>query len=148
MNPPPPRLPAAGCVTANAKATAIAASTALPPRFMISTPTRDATSLVDATMPFRALTGWRPAARAPWLLGPVNQATLTRMEKMRANAVEDFLFIFVMVEPSIIEMRPEEKCHPGPTWFLPALRVAATLVRPRIVKATAPLLIVQQKNWS
>jgi hypothetical protein len=67
---------------------------------------------------------------------------------MRANAVEDFLFIFVMVEPSIIEMRPEGKCQPGPTWFLPALRVAATLDRPRIVKATAPLLIVQQKNWS
>jgi len=33
--------PAAGCVTASANATAIAASTALPPRFMTSTPTRE-----------------------------------------------------------------------------------------------------------
>jgi hypothetical protein len=51
MNPPPPRFPAAGCVTASAKATAIAASTALPPRFRISTPTFEAISLVEATTP-------------------------------------------------------------------------------------------------
>src|SRR4051812_36422742 len=31
MKPPPPRLPAEGCVTASAKAVATAASTALPP---------------------------------------------------------------------------------------------------------------------
>src|SRR5215475_8581861 len=62
MKPPPPRLPAAGCVTASANATAIAASTAFPPRFMISTPTRDATSFVDATIPCRARTGSRGAA--------------------------------------------------------------------------------------
>src|SRR5712691_2892194 len=38
MNPPPPRLPACGCVTASAKATATAASTALPPRCSASSP--------------------------------------------------------------------------------------------------------------
>src|SRR6185503_18020576 len=62
MKPPPPRLPAAGCVTASANATAIAASTALPPRLMMSTPTRDATSFVDATIPCFARTGSRAAA--------------------------------------------------------------------------------------
>src|SRR4051794_74356 len=39
MNPPPPMLPAVGCVTPRAKPTATAASTALPPFFRISTPT-------------------------------------------------------------------------------------------------------------
>src|SRR5712692_3470062 len=63
MKPPPPRLPAAGCVTANANATAIAASTALPPRFIMSTPTLEAISLVEATMPWRARTGSREAAK-------------------------------------------------------------------------------------
>src|SRR5258708_2304022 len=38
MNPPPPIFPAAGSTTASANATATAASTALPPRFRISTP--------------------------------------------------------------------------------------------------------------
>src|ERR1051325_10158387 len=62
MKPPPPRLPAAGCVTASANATAIAASTALPPRFMTSTPTLEPTSFVDATMPCLARTGSRGTA--------------------------------------------------------------------------------------
>src|SRR6266545_3132130 len=64
MKPPPPRLPAAGCVTANANATAIAASTALPPRFMISTPTCDAILFVEATIPCFARTGSCEAACA------------------------------------------------------------------------------------
>ena len=38
MKPPPPRLPARGSVTASANPTATAASTALPPRFKMSTP--------------------------------------------------------------------------------------------------------------
>src|SRR5579862_2079877 len=38
MNPPPPMLPALGYVTASANPVATAASTALPPAFMISTP--------------------------------------------------------------------------------------------------------------
>src|SRR4051812_13262510 len=64
MKPPPPRLPAAGQVTAIASAVATAASTALPPFFMMSTPTCDAIPLVEATMPWRATTGSRIADRA------------------------------------------------------------------------------------
>src|SRR5687768_5800094 len=64
MKPPPPRLPAAGYVTASAKATAMAASTAFPPRFKMSTPTSDAILFVEATIPFGARTGSREAATA------------------------------------------------------------------------------------
>ena len=42
MKPPPPRLPARGSVTASAKPTATAASTALPPSLSTSRPTREA----------------------------------------------------------------------------------------------------------
>src|ERR1051326_7772859 len=64
MKPPPPRLPAAGQVTASANATAIAASTAFPPCCMMSRPTVDARTLAEATMPCRARTGAREAASA------------------------------------------------------------------------------------
>ncbi len=46
MKPPPPILPARGRVTASAKPTATAASTALPPSRSTSSPTRDACSLL------------------------------------------------------------------------------------------------------
>ena len=46
--------PAVGQVTAIANAVATAASTALPPFFMISTPTSDAILEEDVTMPFNA----------------------------------------------------------------------------------------------
>ena len=62
MNPPPPRFPASGHVTARARATATAASTALPPRFMTSTPTREAMASTVATMPCFARAGSRDAA--------------------------------------------------------------------------------------
>src|SRR6266705_4479618 len=62
MKPPPPMLPALGQVTARARPTATAASIALPPRCMISTPTREAISLVEATIPCRARAGSRDAA--------------------------------------------------------------------------------------
>ncbi len=62
MNPPPPRLPARGSVTARAKPTATAASTALPPRSRISTPTRVARASWLATMPFGASAGCTRAA--------------------------------------------------------------------------------------
>src|SRR5688500_11685287 len=58
MKPPPPRLPAEGCVTASAKPTAIAASTALPPLFKIFRPTSLALASADATAP------WIPTAVA------------------------------------------------------------------------------------
>src|SRR6185437_6297864 len=57
MKPPPPRLPACGCTTASAKPVATAASIALPPSFMISTPAAEANALLLATMPCCACTG-------------------------------------------------------------------------------------------
>src|SRR5437660_10064862 len=62
MNPPPPRFPASGQVTARTNATATAASTALPPRFMMSAPTRDAIASTEATMTCGSRTGRREAA--------------------------------------------------------------------------------------
>ena len=58
MKPPPPRLPARGRLTARAKPTPTAASTALPPAAKIATPTRVAVASWAATMPFSANTGW------------------------------------------------------------------------------------------
>src|SRR5229473_3981410 len=58
MKPPPPILPAWGCTTANANPVATAASMALPPRFMISTPASEAYLLTLTTMALRACTGW------------------------------------------------------------------------------------------
>jgi hypothetical protein len=51
MKPPPPMLPAVGCVTASASAVATAPSMALPPSRMTFQPTPDAMSLCDTTMP-------------------------------------------------------------------------------------------------
>ena len=52
MKPPPPMLPALGCVTASANAVATAASIALPPFARIAAPTSDAVADVVMTMPF------------------------------------------------------------------------------------------------
>src|SRR5688500_13492708 len=51
MNPPPPMLPAVGCVTASANAVATAASTAFPPRCRMLAPTSEAMADVDTTRP-------------------------------------------------------------------------------------------------
>src|SRR5229473_1285278 len=51
MNPPPPIFPAAGSTTARANAVATAASTALPPCFMMSTPTCEPSVSSVATIP-------------------------------------------------------------------------------------------------
>jgi hypothetical protein len=58
MKPPPPRLPAAGYVTASAKAVATAASTALPPCLRMDTPTSDAGPETDTTTPLWHSTDW------------------------------------------------------------------------------------------
>ena len=50
MNPPPPRLPALGRVTASENPTATAASTALPPLFIISIPTSEDNSFCETTI--------------------------------------------------------------------------------------------------
>src|SRR5262245_54355144 len=52
MNPPPPRFPAAGWVTASANPVATAASTAFPPFFRMARPTLDAMGSTDTTAPF------------------------------------------------------------------------------------------------
>src|SRR5262249_22867982 len=62
INPPPPRLPADGHTTAKASPTATAASTAMPPPFTTATPTCDAISLTEETIPCLPRTGGREAA--------------------------------------------------------------------------------------
>ena len=57
MNPPPPIFPFEEEVTASANPTAAAASTALPPIFIISIPTFEACRLVETTMPFSPCIG-------------------------------------------------------------------------------------------
>src|SRR5262245_15164589 len=63
IKPPPPRFPADGHTTASARPTATAASTAFPPRFNTSTPTCEAISLTEETIPCLPRTGGREAAR-------------------------------------------------------------------------------------
>src|SRR5256885_11373067 len=63
MNPPPPRFPAGGCTTASANPVATAASTALPPACMISTPARDANSCTLTTTACGTRTGSVEAER-------------------------------------------------------------------------------------
>ena len=57
MKPPPPMLPAEGWVTARARPTATAASTALPPVCRIATPASVAWISRETTMALRARTG-------------------------------------------------------------------------------------------
>src|SRR5690242_8533563 len=64
MKPPPPILPARGKVTASAKPTATAASTALPPFCRMSAPTRAAKPSCATTMPACPTTLW-PATLCP-----------------------------------------------------------------------------------
>src|SRR5438552_3535356 len=61
MKPPPPMLPAAGCVTARAKAVATAASTALPPSLRMVRPASDPGADTDTTTPLRNSTPLSPA---------------------------------------------------------------------------------------
>src|SRR6266540_1357900 len=73
-------LPAVGCVTASANAVATVASTAEPPAAITSAPTRDATSLCDATIPRVDRVGTAPA---------VSDTAATK----RATAVRECVFI-------------------------------------------------------
>src|SRR5580700_303396 len=72
MNPPPPRFPAEGWVTANAKPTAIAASTALPPACSTATPASVACVSRVTTIAWRACTGCA-AQPQPWRDWPQKQ---------------------------------------------------------------------------
>src|SRR5262245_22592950 len=77
MKPPPPMLPAVGCVTASANAVATTASIALPPSLITSAPIREAISLCDATMPRCARTGT--------VLAPIAIETTAQMMAMRPS---------------------------------------------------------------
>src|SRR5690349_18175935 len=91
MNPPPPMLPAVGCVTASAKAVATAASTAVPPSLIASAPMRDAISLCDATIPLCARTG-------------TDEALMTIVRSAHATAA---------IEVRVLIMKPlDEKASP------------------------------------
>src|SRR5215216_4164342 len=63
MYPPPPMLPAAGHVGTSAKPTATAASTALPPRFRISTPASLASGALLAIIACGANAAFAPAGK-------------------------------------------------------------------------------------
>src|SRR4051812_20990679 len=62
MNPPPPILPALGCVTASANAVATAASTAVPPLASTAAPASQAGADVQTTRPSFDETPWSFAA--------------------------------------------------------------------------------------
>ncbi len=64
MNPPPPTFPAAGHVTANARAVATAASTAFPPWLSAARPTSLAGGETVTTMPHAGSAGCRPSRDA------------------------------------------------------------------------------------
>src|SRR5687768_123780 len=73
MKPPPPMLPALGCVTLSARPTATAASTALPPFFRMEIPTAVACFSALVTAPPRPVATSVPAVAgaAPTSSGPV-----------------------------------------------------------------------------
>src|SRR6266542_5418653 len=77
QNPPPPRLPASGQVTARANETATAASAALPPCLRISIPIRAAVSSAAATAP----------PTPCWTCGPA--AASGRLARRRANGIRN-----------------------------------------------------------
>ena len=81
MNPPPPMLPALGCVTASANAVATAASMALPPFFRIAAPTSDAGAEVVITIPSRDVTG----CDSGLLRGHALDATTSETQGQRAD---------------------------------------------------------------
>ena len=73
--PPPPMLPAKGCVTASANAVATAASTALPPDFSTATPTSVASGSCATTIAWRARTGSRAGAGTTAVRASATNAT-------------------------------------------------------------------------
>src|SRR5436190_7953428 len=97
MKPPPPRLPAAGHVTASARPVATAASTALPPFFRICMPMLDAMGSTDTTAAFAKEAGSAAgfgasvdasAARAArTLINPMRQAFNPASQARNPNAL-------------------------------------------------------------
>src|SRR5690349_9885415 len=89
-------LPANGWVTAIAKPTATAASTALPPFCSTDTPTSAAIDSIATTMPCRARTGWRAADS-----GEIRKATTAKTAHERRVAGTRWRFIpAILYRPS------------------------------------------------
>src|SRR5579862_667567 len=82
MNPPPPMLPANGCVTASANAVATAASTALPPFANTDAPASDATSDDDTTRPVFEAT---PRLAGVWARGAAVKRRTTAIKPRRTS---------------------------------------------------------------
>src|ERR1035438_1223456 len=99
INPPPPRLPAPGCVTASAKPTATAASTAFPPACRTLSPAAVACGSTVTTMPCRARTGC--AAQTGIAAANRNSDSVRRIEL-------DFTALPLQTSPS-----PFEQYHAG-----------------------------------
>src|ERR1043166_1441977 len=109
-------------MTASAKATAMAASTALPPRLRISTPARDASVLDEATIPWRARTGARAAASATPLSRVIchdGKAGAKRMTATRSSLTESclagialFLINLTSLKNQLHVQRPLDRVEP------------------------------------
>src|SRR6185436_12414777 len=87
MNPPPPILPALGCVTASANAVATAASTAFPPRARIEAPASQAVDDVQTTTPSLLST---PRSLVPVPVETVKRngtATISERTRIRTSAM-------------------------------------------------------------
>src|SRR5262245_982758 len=100
MKPPPPMLPAAGCVTARANAVATAASTALPPRARTAAPVSHAIADEQTTRPsFEE----NPSSRAA--SGAV-LPTSARAANSRSDCV-NFIGIILFLRSSAFRRKPQ-----------------------------------------
>src|SRR5215468_6171120 len=109
MYPPPPRLPAAGCVTASAKAVATAASTAFPPFFRIASPASDAMGSTDTTAPLANESG--PACG----FARSHEHNIAESRRRNAERVRVFLIARDYTLASARVDAPDQNClRPGP----------------------------------
>ncbi len=91
INPPPPRLPALGCVTAKANPTAAAASMALPPAFRIANPASVAFISRETTIAERARTGWAAGSGETRIDSKARVAVKRRMVQVYTPALRRLL---------------------------------------------------------
>src|SRR6516225_11752095 len=101
MNPPPPMFPVAGCVTARAKAVAIAASTALPPCCRIASPAAAPGSETATTTPLRNSGAFSPASTS--LVAKLSLATKDAATTTAHQMQEEFrryLIVHLPVDPA------------------------------------------------
>src|SRR5262245_50631309 len=111
MKPPPPMLPAVGCVTASANAVATAASIALPPSLITSAPMRDAISLCDVTMPRCARTGTVLAPIATDMAAQMTAMTAKRSFVIRALPLSRGLYALGLPSAAAEQQRADDRHH-------------------------------------